>query len=537
MRFYRYDTELLKTQATLGKIIIILKNRSFPPTLRKPIGLHMRYAFVPIIFASVALGNLKMLHAQEESVNSSTDTVALETAPANDIFYLTIESYADLALSRSLRSQIVRDTFNSTKWSWLASRRQLTWPQLNATANGTHSLSNDDLGTESKTDSRSASVSFSQPILSGTDLSLSGTWSASDIETDSLGALSDFRTRTTPDISATVTQPLYLFVKNQRWRKWKTNNIQFDTSREFYRQDLLSIEFDARSIYHDLSLFAQTVKVEERHYGLAQSAYKATERLVRAKKASHVDLNRVDLFVRQAYRQIQNAQLTYDQALNEAKDFISMPGDQKVELRFSLDYSPFDVPLETLKKDALQFNPSLRAADNNIHLSEISLQSTKEGKRPRLDLTGTYNRTFDTSDPANEINPYSWTAQVDLNWPLFDATQTKLLTRQNNLVVQNSKRSYENQARQLQVSVENAYLDLKRIEDQIVDFEQQKRSAEKNALDVERAYRRGTARLNDIFDSLDELRKLNLEDLNLLVGFQRAKDRLKTLIGKDPDQL
>jgi outer membrane protein TolC len=126
---------------------------------------------------------------------------------------------------------------------------------------------------------------------------------------------------------------------------------------------------------------------------------------------------------------------------------------------------------------------------------------------------------------------------VGVDWPLFDGTQTKLRTRQAEISLLNTKRSLENSTRQLKVDVENAYLEIKRVEEQIADFEPQRVAAQRNVNAIRLQYRNGLTRLTDVFDAENELRDLELEYLGLLVNFNTERDRLKTLVGKDLNEL
>ena len=140
-------------------------------------------------------------------------------------------------------------------------------------------------------------------------------------------------------------------------------------------------------------------------------------------------------------------------------------------------------------------------------------------------------------DKGFDVACTSWNAQVDLNWPLFDASQTKLQVKQSHSFLRNAQRNYQNDIRQLRVNVENAYLDLKRIENQINNFSEEKTAADKNVQSIRSQFKNGISRLTDVFDSEDNLRSLELEYLDLLVSFNQARDRLKVLLGMDLDKI
>jgi outer membrane protein TolC len=62
-------------------------------------------------------------------------------------------------------------------------------------------------------------------------------------------------------------------------------------------------------------------------------------------------------------------------------------------------------------------------------------------------------------------------------------------------------------------------------------------AAQRNVNAIRLQYRNGLTRLTDVFDAENELRDLELEYLGLLVNFNTERDRLKTLVGKDLNEL
>lgn len=343
--------------------------------------------------------------------------------------------------------------------------------------------------------------------------------------------------RDRPDVSASVTQPIHLFVKNAQARAWKINNLNWESSTDLYRLDRLNIEFEARTIYFQLLLGLETIEIEKRKHASSRLVYKLAETRVKNRRLAASELDRASLTEQQDKRRIQNAETNYAQALNEAKDFILMPVDQEIDLTSQLAFSPVTLPLEKLTEVAMAENPTIRIIRRNVEQSEISLRQAREGNRPRFDMSGSFTKTVDQSAVDTDVVPYSWDARVDMSWPFFDASQTRLATQQGEASLRNTERTYESEARRLKISLENAWLDLKRVEGQIMDFAEQKKTAEQSLSSIRRQFEKGASDLTDVFESEETLRSLELEHLRLLVEFQNARDRLKVLVGKDLSEI
>jgi len=450
---------------------------------------------------------------------------------------ISIGRYVELALEKSLRSQSNEETLQSNRYGLKSTLRDLTWPRLTLTATETRSESDTDTGTKSETGSTTGRVSVTQPFLTGTDVTVSGTWTHSETETNTSGVITESDLKNRPEVKATVNQPLYVFLRNEKLRRRKEALLGWENDQDSHHSQRLNIEFEARGIYYRLLLDRERVAVERKKYQSAQKVHKITRALVNAGKKAKVELLRADIRAKSDLRRIQNVENSYQKSLNSAKDFVLISAEREVRLISDLKYIPFKIKLKPLIKVALEENPSLRNARRNVTLSKISLQRTKEGNRPDLDLTGTYTKTLNRSDPNAPIDPYSWSVQMGLTWPIFDATQTKLSVRRQEISLRNTKRNSEDQKRNLKVDIKNAYLDVKRTEEQIKDFSKHRESGVKSLNATRLQYKNGIARLTDVFDAENQLRDLALEYLGLLVEFNVARDRLSLLVGRDITQL
>ncbi len=450
---------------------------------------------------------------------------------------LSLTQFTNMALKNSLRSRIAEENLTSNRYSWMASRRGLTWPTLSASASENKTYSDNDLGTTEDTRQTDARFSFSQPFLTGTNLSLVGDWTRLRSETDTLGLITPSKTVYSPVWTAGFTQPIFVFTGNESLRSRREANLSWENSQDTYWKERLSIEFDARVQYYNLLLQSETANVQKKKLQSSQLVNNTTRALVHAGKLAEVELVRADIRARKDSRAIQNAENNLEQQMNKAKDLIFLPTNQTIRLASSLSYEPFAIPLNKLIRAANENNPDLQIARRQMELSEIELKRARERDHPQINTSGKYALTRDRSHTNAPLDPYDWTLSIGMDWPIFDASQTQLRKRQADITYQNAKRAYENQLRQLNVAVENAYLEIKRAEEQISDFGPQKESAERNVNAIRLQYRNGLTRLTDVFDAENQMLDLDLEYLGLLVTFNTARDGLKPLVGADINSL
>ncbi len=452
------------------------------------------------------------------------------------VYSLSLKDYTEAALQRSLRAQTAEESLMSSQWGWIAARRGLTWPSLSAAATKKKSFSDNDLGTETTARTDSASVSLSQPFLTDTSVGVTGTWTDTNTDTEVAGLTTPTYDAKRPAWIASITQPLFLFTGNSSWRAWREARLGWGNDRDTYRGERLNIEFEARTIYYNLLLQRETAAVEKKKFESAQLVHKTTQALVKAGKLARVELARADIRASRDRRRIQYATSSFEKAVNEARDFVLLPAPAELRLTSPLRYEPFKVPLPRLREAAERHNPGLQTAKRQVELSQISLRRTKNGDRPKINAIGNYSLTRDRGDGI-PTDPTSWDATLNLSWAFFDASQTRLRVKQSEVSLGNSRRALERAARDLAVSVENAYLEIKRTEEQIAEFDVQRENGERNVRAMRLQYENGLTRLTDVFDAENELRDLELEYLGLLVNFNTARDRLKVLIGADPVEI
>jgi outer membrane protein TolC len=348
-----------------------------------------------------------------------------------------------------------------------------------------------------------------------------------------LGYSTSSTTQIFPVWTASISQPLYIFIRNQSLRTRKEAHLSWENSQDNYRSQRLAIEFEARQLYYNAIVQSQTIEIERKKLESASLVNDVTKALVQAGKLAEVELVRASIRAKKDQRNMKNSEIQYEQLINQLKDLILLPRDTDIQLVTPLSYRPFKLSLDELIQTALAKNPSLRIAERQIKLSEFSLQRTQESNRPSFNATGSYSLTQDRTDDTLSLDPYTWNVKLGMDWAFFDATQTRLKTQQEQVSLENNKRSFELQERDLIVSVKNAYLDIKRIEEQISEFEAQRKSAQSNVNAMRLQYRNGLTRLTDVFDAENQLRELELEYLGLLRDFNSAQDRIKTLIGSD----
>jgi len=213
---------------------------------------------------------------------------------------MTLEAYVTTVLKQSDRALTAFNNYENAVFSNKVSYRQTRLPQLNVTSSASKSKTNrDEVITE--LNQAQGQATLSQPLYP-TGARLSATVSETATLSESRGNESNAYTR--PAYSASITQPLFLFVGNADWRTWKRAKASYDIAKENFKRELLSIENAARSRYYNVLLKAAQLDVEKAKLESSKRATKITEALVNAGRLAGIELTRSETRLKKDQRRL-----------------------------------------------------------------------------------------------------------------------------------------------------------------------------------------------------------------------------------------
>jgi len=484
------------------------------------------------------------------SIRAWSEENVYESEATKEITELSIDEFTRLALQEALTARISRHNLSANTYGYRAAYLGSRFPTLAASVTLSRSeTQGEETMIDSQTNLYDTSLTYTQPIYS-----LGGSLQAvlDQTETTNVSEGEDpFVSGRKPQMDVTYTQPLFLFVQDPNKRAWRRTELGYENQLDSYETDRLGVVFDARGLYDQVLLNLAQLGVQKKKLRSSEEVRKITEVMVKVGRVAPIELNRSEIRFHDDERALQNARVAYWQILNQAKDKVGISRDTVVVFTSTLTYVPFDVGLQQLIEYAYIHQPSIRSARRNMELTEIALRETEETTRPHFTLTGTGGMAEATGTPAivqptatvlglptttgGTIADYekSWSAQIGISWPFFDSNRTKYSILAAKEALEIARLSLQSQERGTQISVSNAYVDIKRTEEQIIGYDVSRAQALENVKIVKARYRQGLDRLIDIFDAEDQARTIDLEYLNLLFTFTKSIDAISQLIGGD----
>jgi outer membrane protein TolC len=434
---------------------------------------------------------------------------------------MTLEGYVKRAVEQGIQGQLMDLALEREGYEKRIALAETSMPSLTAAAS--HSRTGTEinrLSSVQQTDT--AQLTAAQPLPTGTDLALSGEY------TDTQTGESESK----PGLSASIAQPLYLFVKNPRLLTRRRARLAYETAISAYEAERLAIRSRARSRYYDVVLSQESILVEERKVASARKLLDITEALVNAGKKAPVETTRARIRLQSDERQLHNARVRKERSLMSAKDYVKLALETPVQFVTDLQFAPLRAGLARLQEYAALHRPQLQNLRRSKELARFTYWTTRETVRPTFSLSGSYD-----IDERSSFTTKTWTFGSTARWKFFDSFITRDRTRVARIAEYVADLNLQEAERGTRVEVANTFLDLKRIEKQIQEFETSREQARRNVDVLRLRFQNGLERLIDVFDSENEMRNLDNEYLNLVVQFNRSKDSLSELVGADVETL
>ncbi|OGS00218.1 MAG: hypothetical protein A2V88_11995 [Elusimicrobia bacterium RBG_16_66_12] len=449
-------------------------------------------------------------------------------APATTMS-LTIDEFVELSIRQGLRSQMTRLEYENAGYAKNIIFRQTIGPTLSANMAGnlTQTRTN---GPLTKVEDAQSDLTLTQPLPTGTVLSLAGKYTTTLTRSPSLSQHDVLR----PGWNASLTQPVFLFVKNPVLRSRRRGRLNYESADDAYRSGILSIKAQARSLYYDVLLKKESLVVEQRKLQASRTLLGITKDLVQAGKLAPVETTRSLVRLERDRRQVQSAAAGREKAKEAANNFAGLPLNLRMEYRSVLKYEPFTLPLDRLRDYALANRPDLRRLQRNRDLAKLDLDESREPLRPSVNLVANYSSN-ETDTMLSGIDSKSlsreWKAGANLTWRLFDSFVNRDQVRQTRNAAALADLAYEEALRNTALEVENAYRDVKTAEAQFLNFSSTRDSAKENVEILRIQFMNGRGKIIDVFDAENEARSVELEYLNLLTNYYTTQDKLAQLLG------
>jgi OMF family outer membrane factor len=298
------------------------------------------------------------------------------------------------------------------------------------------------------------------------------------------------------------------------------SDLQYEKSREQVFFEIANLYYNAQILHHQLTFAEGNLTNANR---LLENMRLLREQLL----ARATDVSKVELQVAQLTTLKESLGSKYEQVLNALKFAMGLSLDREVQIDPDISYAPAAAyaPLPSL---------DIRLAQTRGRLLSSELQTLKNSRLPTVSLFGSFGTTgFGYDQSPNEfLNFYALGfAGVQVSYPLFNGTITKLKMDQKRLELQTNDLQMSLLSGQNTLQVRNATLQRAIAQNAVQTTSEQTRLAETIYEQTLLQKKQGTATLTDVLLADNALREAQQSWLNAVIDYLKADLELKKFTG------
>lgn len=352
-------------------------------------------------------------------------------------------------------------------------------------------------------------------------VSLSGSYSKYSAYTDPTNGDQDLYQG-----NATLTQNIFDFGKTPS--QVRIQRLARDAARSDQRNTASLVAFGVKQAYYDLlqteknlEVAVETVKLTQDQLDQAKGFFDAGVKSRYDVTSAEVNLSNAKLGQIRAENAVQVARVTLKNAMG-APDL----ADFTIEDMLAFQRSP--ITFDDAVQRAYANRPDLQSVLAQQEASKESVSLARSGHYPTLTGNANYTRAGDTFMPEQS----GWSAGVTLTFPLFNGflTNNQVKEAKQNLNIQ--KANEESLRQGILLEVQQAYLNMRALEDGVAVAELIVRQAQENYDIVNGRYGAGVGSPLDVTNALVGLTNAKTSYIAALANYKTAEAALLKAMGE-----
>jgi outer membrane protein len=352
-------------------------------------------------------------------------------------------------------------------------------------------------------------------------ISLSGNYNKYSVYTDPANGSQDLYQG-----NATLTQNIYDFGKTPS--QVRIQSLGRDAARSDERNTTSIVVFGVKQAYYNLlqaeknrEVAIETVKLTQDQLDQAKGFFDAGVKSKYDVTSAEVNVSNAKLAQIRADNAVKVARVTLKNAMGapDLADFI---------IEDTLAFHKNPVTFDDAVQQAYANRPDLQSVLAQKEASKESVSLARSGYYPTLTGNANYNRTGDAFVPEQS----GWSAGVTLTFPLFNGflTNNQVKEAKQNLNIQ--KANEESLRQSILLDVQQAYLNMRALEDGVAVAELTVQQAQENYDIVNGRYGAGVGSPLDVTNALVGLSNAKTNYIAALASYKTAEAALLKAMGE-----
>jgi outer membrane protein len=296
---------------------------------------------------------------------------------------------------------------------------------------------------------------------------------------DHLSDFNDTRTKNFENrLYLSLEQPLFTY--NRTMLDIKELELDYENATLNFNIQQLAIEQQVASSFYSVYQQDMSLQISREEYENQKNSHAIIKNKVDAGLAAMEELYQAELNLANSDLQLQNAQVTLDNQLDQLKILLGIPIEEEIKVVEDISHQAVDVNLERAIAYALQNRMELRQYEINIQNSYNNLIRTKALNEFRGDLALTYgivgtdekfNNIYETPTKNEQIS-------LSFNIPLYDWGERNSRIKASEATIQAAKWDDEDFRNTIVLNIRSAYRQLQQLLGQIEIERQNVRNAQ-----------------------------------------------------------
>ena len=290
-----------------------------------------------------------------------------------------------------------------------------------------------------------------------------------------------------------------------------------------------AVKLTTTQAYYQLLEYRNLIEVNQEAVDTLQEHLNNVNAQYRVGTVAKSDVLASEVQLANSQQSLVNAQNNYDVAMATLNNIIGLPSDTLLNVKDSLQYTPYDLNLDDCTVYALDNRPDGIVADYEVEQAKESVEMAKAGYRP--DVNAVVTRGLTGNDPFKEDLTGSWTAGVSASWNIFDngVTQSTLEAAKAGLRAKEEAAAASKE--QIQLDVRQQYLSLLAAEKNIHTTSKAVEQAEEDYKIAQVRYSAGVDTNLAVMDAQEKLTSARTNYYTALYNYNTSKAALDKAMG------
>lgn len=290
-----------------------------------------------------------------------------------------------------------------------------------------------------------------------------------------------------------------------------------------------AVKLQTTQAYYQLLEYRNLIEVNQEAVDTLQEHLNNVNAQYRVGTVAKSDVLASEVQLANSQQSLVNAQNNYDVAMATLNNIIGLPSDTLLNVKDSLQYTPYDLNLDDCTVYALDNRPDGIVADYEVEQAKESVEMAKAGYRP--DVSAALVKNIQDEHEFGHDQAETWTAGFTASWNIFDngVTQSSIETAKAALRAKEEAAAASKE--QIQLDVRQQYLSLLAAEKNIHTTSKAVEQAEEDYKIAQVRYSAGVDTNLAVMDAQEKLTSARTNYYTALYNYNTSKAALDKAMG------